>query len=109
MQFADLNHRRGTDLLLSNVRPFRSEPSAVVVDGLTGAAQTLAFGAALPDGAYVDTYQLSIVDLDHNGYPDLRVDAVDNADSGNVVGTTYFVNRSGGGRWYFAPQATTAS
>ncbi len=100
VQFADLNHGRGVDILLTNVASPWLAPEAVVVDGLTGATQTLVAASHTPAGDDVDSYRLSMVDLDHDKFVDLRVDATW---SGQTVATTYWRNRSKGGRWSFVP------
>ncbi len=92
-QFFDLNRAGGTDILVSWTDAGRGSGVAAV-DGRTGAVQVIRSATDLT------IFDASVVDLDHDAYPDLQV-----TEQGRATVHRY-LNRSQGGRWYFQPLST---
>lgn len=99
-QFFDLNRAGGTDILVS-WNDSGQGSGAAVVDGRTGAVQVLGPTADDPDPS-TSSFDLAVVDLNHDRYPDIRLTTTYVAPQGGYATlTTDFLNRSQGGRWYF--------
>ena len=98
LQFFDLNHNGGTDVLVTTATDSFNDPFAAVVDGRTGAVLTLAKGSYYGDPPVYD-YSLAVVDLDHNRLPDLELRTV--SDPGVTVTPQRFENKSKSGAWNF--------